>query len=196
MSIGALTADDVMLTMRPNLRAIMPSTVALMSSIGVSMLASIARSHASRSQSRKSPGGGPPGVVDQDVRLRARRERRAAPFGVVMSHATSARRARRRADFVGRLSQRRFSVRATIVTSHAFARQRLGAAAAESLARGADQRAVARDVRDPSMQWLALSRRLRRARDASSRVPDLHDGADRQQQTRGDRRRRPVRGAP
>src|SRR6266481_14238 len=40
-SIGAFTADEVMLTMRPNFRAIMPSTVGLISSIGVSMLASI-----------------------------------------------------------------------------------------------------------------------------------------------------------
>ena len=47
-SIGAFTAEDVMLTMRPKLRSIMPSIVALMSSIGVSMLASSARIHASR----------------------------------------------------------------------------------------------------------------------------------------------------
>jgi hypothetical protein len=63
MSMGAFTADEVMLTMRPKRRAIMPSTVALMSSIGVSMLASSARIHAARSQSRKSPGGGPPALL-------------------------------------------------------------------------------------------------------------------------------------
>jgi len=51
----------VMFTMRPNLRSAILSTVALMSSIGVSMLASMARIHASRSNWRKSPGGGPPG---------------------------------------------------------------------------------------------------------------------------------------
>ena len=38
----------------------MPSTVALISSIGVSMFASSALIQASRSHSRKSPGGGPP----------------------------------------------------------------------------------------------------------------------------------------
>ena len=61
--IGVLTALEVMLTMRPNLRAIVPSTVALMSSIGVSMLASMARSQSARYQPRKSPGGGPPAFV-------------------------------------------------------------------------------------------------------------------------------------
>ena len=63
MSIGAFTALEVMLTMRPKPRAAMPSTVALISSIGVSMLASTALIQASRSQSRKSPGGGPPALV-------------------------------------------------------------------------------------------------------------------------------------
>ncbi len=62
-SIGAFTAAEVMLTMRPNLRAIMPSTVALISSIGVSMLASIALIQSSRVQLRKSPGGGPPALL-------------------------------------------------------------------------------------------------------------------------------------
>jgi len=39
-----------------------PSTVALISSIGVSMLASIALIQSSRVQLRKSPGGGPPAL--------------------------------------------------------------------------------------------------------------------------------------
>src|SRR5256885_10664058 len=59
----ALPILEVMLTMRPNPRAAMPSTVALISSMGVSMLASTALSQAARSQSRKSPGGGPPALV-------------------------------------------------------------------------------------------------------------------------------------
>ena len=63
ISIGAFTAAEVMLTMRPNLRAIMPSTVALISSIGVSMLASSALIQSSRVQLRKSPGGGPPALL-------------------------------------------------------------------------------------------------------------------------------------
>ena len=63
MSIGALTALEVMFTTRPKPRAAMPSTVARMSSMGVSMFASSARSQASRSQSRKSPVGGPPALV-------------------------------------------------------------------------------------------------------------------------------------
>src|SRR5215216_4220929 len=63
MSIGAFTELEVMFTMRPKPRFIMPSTDALMNSIGVSMLASIALIQASRSQSRKSPGGGPPALL-------------------------------------------------------------------------------------------------------------------------------------
>ena len=62
-SIGAFTAPEVMLTTRPKPRAAMPSTVALISSMGVSMLASTALIQASRSQSRKSPGGGPPALL-------------------------------------------------------------------------------------------------------------------------------------
>src|SRR5262249_61342176 len=63
ISIGAFVAAEVMLTMRPNLRAIMPSTVALISSMGVSMLASIALIQSSRVQFRKSPGGRPPALL-------------------------------------------------------------------------------------------------------------------------------------
>ena len=63
ISMGAFTALEVMLTMRPKPREAMPSTVALMSSMGVSILPSTALIHASRSHSRKSPGGGPPALV-------------------------------------------------------------------------------------------------------------------------------------
>src|SRR4029079_18474410 len=89
ISIGALTAAEVMLTMRPNLRAIMPSTVALISSIGVSMLASIALIQSSRVQLRKSPGGGPPALL---IRISGSGQAFSAasrPAGVVMSPATS-----------------------------------------------------------------------------------------------------------
>ena len=63
MLTGALTACDVMLTIRPNLRAIMPSIVAFISSIGASMLASSALIQSSRLQFRKSPAGGPPALL-------------------------------------------------------------------------------------------------------------------------------------
>ena len=62
-SIGALALTEVMLTMRPKPRCAMPSTVALIKAIGVSMLASSAASQSSRDQLRKSPGGGPPALV-------------------------------------------------------------------------------------------------------------------------------------
>ena len=46
---GDITAPEVMLMMRPKPRSAMPSTVALISSMGVSMLASSALIQASRS---------------------------------------------------------------------------------------------------------------------------------------------------
>ena len=63
MSIGAFTELEVMFTMRPKPRFIMPSTLALMNSMGVSMLASSALIQSSRFQSRKLPGGGPPALL-------------------------------------------------------------------------------------------------------------------------------------
>ena len=89
MSIGAFTALDVMLTMRPKPRASMPSMVALISSMGVSMLASMALIQASRSQSRKLPGGGPPALVTTMSKSRRTANTAARPSGVVMSAATN-----------------------------------------------------------------------------------------------------------
>src|SRR6478735_8512534 len=87
-SIGALTAAEVMLTMRPNLRAIIPSTVALISSIGVSMLASSALIQSSRVQLRKSPGGGPPALLIRISGFGQAFRAASRPAGVVMSPAT------------------------------------------------------------------------------------------------------------
>src|SRR5215831_6565508 len=88
-SIGDFTAADVMLTMRPNLRAIMPSIVALMSSIGASMLASIALIQSSRVQSWKSPGGGPPALLTRMSGLGHALSAAARPASVVMSPGTA-----------------------------------------------------------------------------------------------------------
>jgi len=63
IATGAFTACDVTLTMRPNFRAIMPSSVALIRAIGASMLPSSALIQSSRSNFRKSPGGGPPALL-------------------------------------------------------------------------------------------------------------------------------------
>ena len=52
-----------MLTMRPKRRAIIPSTTARISMIGVTMLSLTAFCHAASSQSRKSPIGGPPALL-------------------------------------------------------------------------------------------------------------------------------------
>ena len=89
ISIGAFTELEVMLTMRPNLRAIMPSTVALISSIGVSMLASSAAIQVSRVQLRKSPGGGPPALLTRMSGLGQAASTAARPASVVMSPATA-----------------------------------------------------------------------------------------------------------
>src|SRR3954466_8558464 len=89
ISIGAFTAAEVMLTIRPNLRAIIPSTVALISSIGVSMLASIALIQSSRVQLRKSPGGGPPALLTRISGSGQAFSAASRPSGVVMSPATS-----------------------------------------------------------------------------------------------------------
>src|SRR5262245_15385087 len=88
-SIGAFTADEVMLTMRPKPRALMPSMLALMSSIGVSMLASTALIQASRSQLRKSPGGGPPALLTRMSTCGHAASAAARPSAVVMSPATA-----------------------------------------------------------------------------------------------------------
>ena len=87
MSIGDFTALEVMLTMRPKPRAAMPSTVALISSMGVSMLASTALIQASRSQSRKLPVGGPPALVTTMSKLLRTRNTASRPATVVMSSA-------------------------------------------------------------------------------------------------------------
>src|SRR5215471_8700035 len=89
ISIGAFTAAEVMLTMRPNLRAIMPSTVALISSIGVSMLASTALIQSSRVQLRKSPGGGPPALLMRMSGSGQAFSTASRPAGVVMSPTIS-----------------------------------------------------------------------------------------------------------
>ena len=154
-----------MLTMRPNLRAIMPSTVALMSSIGVSMLASIARIHASRSQSRKSPGGGPPALVTRMSGSGHAASAAARPSGVVMSHATS-RAGRRRSPRAVCASVA--SVRATIVTSTPSRASASRAAASQSLARRAHQRAASGDA---EIHRLFLMRRARSARRTRTTVP-------------------------
>ena len=132
--------------MRPNFRAIMPSTVALISSIGVSMLASIALIQSSRVQLRKSPGGGPPALL---IRMSGSGQAFSAasrPAGVVMSPATSVTVTAGIgfADFVGGLFQRLRAARGQR-DMHAFIGQRHGAGAPQALARCADDGAAAFD---------------------------------------------------
>ena len=145
-SIGAFTAAEVMLTMRPNFRAIMPSTVALISSIGVSMLASIALIQSSRVQLRKSPGGGPPALLirisgsGQAFSAASRPGRR----GDVAGDLGDGDAGIGFADFVGGLFQRLRAARGQR-DMHAFIGQRHGAGAPQALARCADDGAAAFD---------------------------------------------------
>ena len=88
MRIGALTAAEVMLTTRPNLRRIMPSTVARIRKMGVSMLAFSAAIHSSSPQSRKSPGGGPPALLTRMSGSGQAARTASRPPTVVMSQAT------------------------------------------------------------------------------------------------------------
>src|SRR4029453_11363169 len=81
MSMGAFTADDVMFTMRPNLRSAILSTVALMSSIGVSMLASTAFDPGIAVELPEVAGRRAARVRDQDVGVRARGERGRTALG-------------------------------------------------------------------------------------------------------------------
>ena len=60
--MGDFTLALVMFTIRPKRLTAMPSTTARISAMGVSMLASSALIQSSRSQLRKSPGGGPPAL--------------------------------------------------------------------------------------------------------------------------------------
>ena len=145
-SIGAFTAAEVMLTMRPNFRAIMPSTVALISSIGVSMLASIALIQSSRVQLRKSPGGGPPALL---IRMSGSGQAfsaasRPAGRGDVAGDFRDGDAGIGFADFVGGLFQRLRAARGQR-DMHAFIGQRHGAGAPQALARCADDGAAAFD---------------------------------------------------
>src|SRR6266851_4396725 len=89
LGIGDLTEPEVMLTMRPNLRSHMPSTVALISMIGVSMLALTAFCQSSTDHSRKSPCGGPPQLLTRMSGLGQAASAAARPASVEMSPGTA-----------------------------------------------------------------------------------------------------------
>ena len=74
--------------MRPKRRAIMPSSVDLIISIGASMLASIAFSQTSRVNCRKSPLGGPPALFTRMSGAGHAARSRARPSGVATSATT------------------------------------------------------------------------------------------------------------
>src|SRR5215468_8776451 len=89
LGIGDFTEPEVMLTMRPNLRSHMPSTTALISMIGVSMLALTAFCQSSTDHSRKSPCGGPPQLLTRMSGLGQAASAAARPASVEMSPGTA-----------------------------------------------------------------------------------------------------------
>jgi hypothetical protein len=144
-SIGAFTAADVMLTMRPKRRAIIESIVALMSSIGIRMLASSARIHASRSKSRESPGGGPPALLTRMSGAGHALIAAARPAGVVMSQATHATRRPAMAPISSAVRRTSLSVRARVQVDVVVADRRLieiGSLRARGSSRASAGRAV------------------------------------------------------
>src|SRR5450830_1061161 len=115
-STGAFTALEVMLTMRPKPRAIMPSSEALISSMGASMLASRALIQSSRCHWRKSPGGGPPALVTTMSKSGWAAKMRARPSALATSAATHSARPGPRAFRRSAASRSGPSVRATMTT--------------------------------------------------------------------------------
>src|SRR5271170_6425643 len=89
LAIGDLTEPEVMLTMRPKRRSHMPSTVDLISMIGVSMLALTAFCQSSTDHSRKSPWGGPPQLLTRMSGAGQAASAAARPASVEMSPATA-----------------------------------------------------------------------------------------------------------
>src|SRR6266511_1725755 len=81
-------AREVMLTMRPKRLAIIPSTVALISSTGVSMFAVSAFCQSSSENLRKSPGGGPAALVTRMSGCGQAASAAMRPCSLVMSAAT------------------------------------------------------------------------------------------------------------
>src|SRR5438876_2370298 len=117
LGIGDLTEPEVMLTMRPNLRSHIPSTVALISMIGVSMLALTAFCQSSTDHSRKSPCGGPPQLLTRMSGLGLAARAAARPASVEMSPGTAVTLAPVSLRISSAVCSRVSAVRAVIVSS-------------------------------------------------------------------------------
>src|SRR5271169_2353778 len=117
LAIGDFTEPEVMLTMRPNLRSHMPSTVALINMIGVSMLALTAFCQSSTDHSRKSPCGGPPQLFTRMSGLGQAASAAARPASVEMSPGTAVTLAPVSLRISAAVCSRVSAVRAVIVNS-------------------------------------------------------------------------------
>ena len=117
VAIGDFTLPLVMFTIRPNFRAIIPSNVALISAIGVSMFASSALIQSSRVQSRKSPAGGPPALFTRMSGSGHAASTAAWFSAVVMSPATAVTRTPVAARISAAVASSVAAVRAVITRS-------------------------------------------------------------------------------
>jgi hypothetical protein len=144
--IGALTDCEVMLTTRPQPRSIMPGRIAVISAMGVSMLASSALMKSSRPQSDQRPRRRAARVGHEDVDItRRRQDLRAA---LVAGDIGGDRRHRHAIGVADMLRRRLQRLRPAGVHHQIDARlrQRFGAAPAKPLRRRADQRAFSLDT--------------------------------------------------
>ncbi len=115
---GIFTLRDTMFRMRPKRRAIMPSTVRRIISIGPSIIASIAAIQSSRLQCRKSPGNGPSALFNRISGAGQASSAAARPSGRVRSPITAVTRTAGQAVRIAvAASVSGPSVRATRVTS-------------------------------------------------------------------------------
>ena len=140
---GTFTLRDTMLTMRPNPRAVMPSTVSRIISIGPSIMSSRAAIQSSRDQSRKLPGSGPCELFTRISGAAQAPTAAARPCGVVRSAATGDNLHAGRLRNFGAGAFKHVAGAGNDREIDAFPRQRQRAGLAETPARAADQRAFA-----------------------------------------------------
>src|SRR5215475_928861 len=116
-SCGIFTLRDEILMMRPKPRAIMPSTVKRIISIGASIIASSASIQVSRVQLRKSPGVGPSALFSRMSGSGQAASAAPRPASVVISAAVAVTRTPVAARISPAVRSSTSRLRATMVTS-------------------------------------------------------------------------------
>ena len=117
-TIGMYTESEVTLTIRPKPRSAIPSTVACISSSGVTMFCVTPASIASRSSSRKSRRGGPPLLLIRISGSGQASSRARCPSGVETSAATACTVAPHSARIASAVASNVVASRPLTTTSH------------------------------------------------------------------------------